>query len=29
MVRRHYPDLFRDSPDWRRRAEALGTRLSS
>ena len=24
MVRRHYPDLFRDSPAWRRRAEAMG-----
>ncbi|MFZ0240190.1 MAG: (Fe-S)-binding protein [Desulfobacterales bacterium] len=24
MVRRHYPDLFRDSPDWRRRAAAVG-----
>jgi L-lactate dehydrogenase complex protein LldE len=23
MVRRHYPDLFRDSPDWRRRAQAV------
>ncbi len=24
MVRRHYPDLFRDAPTWRRRAEAVG-----
>jgi len=24
MVRRHYPDLFRDSPAWRKRAEAVG-----
>ncbi|MGB7919873.1 MAG: (Fe-S)-binding protein [Desulfobacterales bacterium] len=24
MVRRYYPDLFRDSPAWRKRAEAVG-----
>ncbi|MFZ0611870.1 MAG: (Fe-S)-binding protein [Desulfobacterales bacterium] len=24
MVRQHYPDLFRDSSAWRRRAEAVG-----
>jgi L-lactate dehydrogenase complex protein LldE len=24
MVRRHYPDLFRDFPNWHRRAQAVG-----
>jgi L-lactate dehydrogenase complex protein LldE len=27
MVRRHYPDLFRASPGWRRRAESLGEKI--
>jgi L-lactate dehydrogenase complex protein LldE len=26
MVRHHYPDLFRDEPGWRRRAECLARR---
>lgn len=26
-VRHHYPDLFRDDPSWRRRAEALAPRI--
>lgn len=26
MVRHHYPDLFRDEPEWRRRAQAVGAR---
>ncbi|MGE5257430.1 MAG: (Fe-S)-binding protein [Hyphomicrobiales bacterium] len=26
MVRHHYPDLFRDQPEWRERAEHIGTR---
>jgi L-lactate dehydrogenase complex protein LldE len=26
-VRRHYPGLFQDEPDWRRRAEELAPRV--
>lgn len=26
MVRRYYPDLFKESPDWQTRAEAVGAK---